>query len=1164
MKQKYLKIFSIIIIFCLIFCSIYTGKSTAKSTQVLQNGYYIIKMKSNGNKVIDISGASRDNQANAHIWSYKGEIQQKFQLIYDGNGYYKIKNMYSGKVLDVEWGGMTRGTNVWQYEDNGTDSQKWIISKTNDGCYTITSKLNGLNLDVADGLTNDGTNVRVWDKNSSNAQKFQFEAVESLEGTKTVDNGEYTIASSINRNMVVDISGASKDNQANVHLWTYKGEIQQKFRFEYDGKGYYKIKNSNSGKVLDAEWGGITSGTNVWQYEDNGTDSQKWIVKKTSDGYYNIVSKLNGLYLDLQNGITKDNTNIRLYGKNNSNAQKFQIKSTAPIKGSKTIENGTYEIVSAVKNNMVINIEGSSTANQANVNLWTYLGQAQQKFKLEYDGKGYYKIKNTNSGKVLDVEWGGMTAGTNVWQYEDNGTDSQKWVIKKTSDGQYNIISKLNGLYLDVVDGKSSNGTNIRVWEGNTSNAQKFSFKNLVYIPSNQVLNNGTYRIASSVSYNQILDSSNSQTLKMYKNEGRANQRFKLEYVGNGVYKIRVKSSNKVLTVKGNNPGVGANVYEADDKNLDTQKWILIRQSEGIYTIMSKCNNLFLDVESGNPQNNKKLILNKDSGLTSQKFIFVNETPSASTAIKDGVYQLVLSNNMVLDIAGGSEDNTANVQIWKNDKVQQQKYQVTRINNSNYYKIVAVHSAKAIDVQGGISDIGTNVDQYTQNGTDNQYWYLKDCGNGYYNIISKANGLCLDVSGGITTANGTNIQLYYDNSSAGQKFKFVPINIINNNTYEIETRINSNMVLDVSNASQSNYANVQVWTADNVNQQRFAFQAISSDVYVIRAKHSNKALSVDLSNNNVCQMDYNGGTNQQWRIQPAGNGYYNLVSKANNLYLDVKDGKAVNGTNVQVVGNNGQNPQKFRFVTGYRKFFEQGTYGTSGKRQSGQGGYDLQYYKIGKGSKHLFTTFSIHGFEDSYWKDGSELTYMANQFKDYLNNNLFESLVNEWTIYIFPNLNPDGQYDGWTNNGPGRTTVYSNAPSHKGIDMNRGCSVGFQRLTSNRNYTGTAAFQAPEAAQLRDFILNHQGSSNVLIDVHGWLNETIGDSGVGSYYRSEFGISKHIKSYGNGYLVNWARSLANTRSMLLELPGVSNHNQVLSRDYAGKFNRATMRLLNDF
>ena len=300
------------------------------------------------------------------------------------------------------------------------------------------------------------------------------------------------------------------------------------------------------------------------------------------------------------------------------------------------------------------------------------------------------------------------------------------------------------------------------------------------------------------------------------------------------------------------------------------------------------------------------------------------------------------------------------------------------------------------------------------------------------------------------------------------------------------------------------------------------------------------------------------------KFKKHGKGFYNLSSLANNLYLNVENADPTNGQNIEVCEDNGSDAQKFKFVTGYRKFYEKGIYGTSGKKQSNQGGYNLEYYKIGKGNKHLFTTFSIHGFEDSYYQDGSELTYIANQFNEYLNNNLLEELVNEWTIYIFPTLNPDGQYDGWTNNGPGRTTVYSYAPNNQGIDMNRGFSIGFKRMTSARNYTGTEAFQAPESAQLRDFILSHQGSSNILIDIHGWLNETIGDDVIGSYYRSECGISKHIGTYGNGYLVNWARSIPNTRSMLLELPNVTSHSQVVNRDYAGKFNRATMRLLNDF
>ena len=83
----------------------------------------------------------------------------------------------------------------------------------------------------------------------------------------------------------------------------------------------------------------------------------------------------------------------------------------------------------------------------------------------------------------------------------------------------------------------------------------------------------------------------------------------------------------------------------------------------------------------------------------------------------------------------------------------------------------------------------------------------------------------------------------------------------------------------------------------------------------------------------------------------------------------------------------------------------------------------------------------------------------------------------------------------------------------------------------------------------------------IVIDLHGWLNETIGDSGLGSHYRAQYGMGTHISSYGGGYLINWARSLSNTRSALIELPPVSNHNQVVSRDYAGKYIRATISML---
>lgn len=224
--------------------------------------------------------------------------------------------------------------------------------------------------------------------------------------------------------------------------------------------------------------------------------------------------------------------------------------------------------------------------------------------------------------------------------------------------------------------------------------------------------------------------------------------------------------------------------------------------------------------------------------------------------------------------------------------------------------------------------------------------------------------------------------------------------------------------------------------------------------------------------------------------------------------------------------------------------YQEGTYGTSGLAKIGDSrGSALRYYRIGDGPNVFFATFAVHGFEDLWDHDGQELTKIAEEFKNNLVSRQDEELADKWTIYIFPSVNPDGEYHGYTNNGPGRTTFHSEAPEGRGIDINRGWSTGFTQYKTKRNYNGTEPFQSYEAQALRDFLLNKKANNGqtILVDLHGWLNETIGDNEIGSYYRSKYEISKHIPTYGQGYLVNWARSNLGSngrtaRSALIELP----------------------------
>ena len=410
------------------------------------------------------------------------------------------------------------------------------------------------------------------------------------------------------------------------------------------------------------------------------------------------------------------------------------------------------------------------------------------------------------------------------------------------------------------------------------------------------------------------------------------------------------------------------------------------------------------------------------------------------------------------------------------------------------------------------------------------------------------------------TENNNNQMLYFFNETESEK-------TVKNGVYKLAIGIDSNKALEVAGSNTNDGAKVDIWDYGNAEAQKFNIK-YEDGYYKITAMHTGKSLTVKNGNLSegaeIVQSTYEGLDSQKWIIRDSKVNGLVISLKSNPLLSITVEGNIENGSKMILSKTENNNNQMLYFFNVTDKNIKEGLYGKSGLMYKGETGNYLKYYQIGKGSKHLFTTFSIHGFEDSYDKDGTELTYIADEFFNYLKNNMSDELVNEWTIYILPVVNPDGQYDGWTNNGPGRTTVYSWAPGNQGIDMNRCFPVGYTRAYSQRNYNGTEPLQAYEAQSLRDFILSNTGNQNIVIDVHGWLNETIGDNDLGQYYRNELGISEHIGTYGNGYLIQWARTIPNTKSMLLELPQVNSHTEAINMNLSGKFINATMKILEDF
>lgn len=159
--------------------------------------------------------------------------------------------------------------------------------------------------------------------------KYRKIAESKLYDNPPIKDGTYVISSALNNNKVLDISGGSKKNGANLQLWDRGSNVPaQKFKLTYVGAECYEIEAVCSGKVLDVERAGKGKGTNVWQYKKNNTSAQKWIIKSASDGYYSIISKCNGLCLDVDKSRTSNGTNIQMWEYNATNAQKFRISRT--------------------------------------------------------------------------------------------------------------------------------------------------------------------------------------------------------------------------------------------------------------------------------------------------------------------------------------------------------------------------------------------------------------------------------------------------------------------------------------------------------------------------------------------------------------------------------------------------------------------------------------------------------------------------------------------------------------------------------------------------------------------------------------------------------------------------------------------------------------------
>lgn len=214
------------------------------------------------------------------------------------------------------------------------------------------------------------------------------------------------------------------------------------------------------------------------------------------------------------------------------------------------------------------------------------------------------------------------------------------------------------------------------------------------------------------------------------------------------------------------------------------------------------------------------------------------------------------------------------------------------------------------------------------------------------------------------------------------------------------------------------------------------------------------------------------------------------------------------------------------FASSYNYFGNKIVYGQT------QLGKDMFYYKAGNGKKHIFLVFALHGWEDGkksdgtyYHGDGNVLLKVAKNFMNRfitMDSTQRQTILNNWTIYLFPGINLDGIVNGYSNGGFGRCL-------YNGLDPNRCFPGNFKEFTSPRNKTSPTYLNAIELVKLRDVLIaNRSNDENILIDIHGWENSCITNSQtLANYFLPELKalnsscVRKNL-GVASGYLTTWA------------------------------------------
>jgi len=226
-----------------------------------------------------------------------------------------------------------------------------------------------------------------------------------------------------------------------------------------------------------------------------------------------------------------------------------------------------------------------------------------------------------------------------------------------------------------------------------------------------------------------------------------------------------------------------ASVYRGIDGRVQAFSGASERQAATTtYRYVSKDRDVYYD--GNGPQREYTLVMPGGTGYqvgqpNAERVVNVTWGDDIQPVIK-GKYVLVNRNSgKVMEVPGGATGTGSNLQQGTNSGATYQQWNVNPVDSRvggdfSYYTFTAAHSGHSPDILNWSLVNGGNVIVYNDVKGANQQWYLDYAEDGWFYIRSRHSAKCLDIENG-STAVGAKIVQWDKNGGEDQQWRFLPV-----------------------------------------------------------------------------------------------------------------------------------------------------------------------------------------------------------------------------------------------------------------------------------------------------------------------------------------------------------------------------------------------------